>query len=80
MSGDGCIRVFTTVRAIMIAKAMIRLYVAKIVCEIGIAEVIVPLETSTNDAPSVAIAKGIDAESPECHTTKPLYAEAIRSL
>jgi hypothetical protein len=80
LSGAGCIIVFTTVRATIIAKAIIRLYVAKIVCEIGMAEVIVPLETSTNEAPSVAIANGIDAESPECQTTNPLYADAIKSL
>ena len=80
LSGAGCISVFTTVSAAMMANAIIRLYVAKIVCEIGIALVIVPLETSTKEAPSVAIAKGIEAERPECQTTNPLYADAIRSL
>ena len=40
----------------------------------------VALETSTKEAPSVAIANGIDAERPECHTTNPLYADAINNL
>ena len=68
----GCIRVLTMVIAAITMNTNMRLYVAKMVCEIGIACWIVPLETSRSEAPSVAIAKGMEAERPACQTTNPL--------
>ena len=72
--------VFTTVSATIIQNTIIRLYVENIVCEMGIADVMAPRDTSAKEAPSVAMANGIEADNPECHTTNPLYADAIRSL
>ncbi len=71
-SGDGCIFAFIKGKQRIIIPTIIKLYGAKIVCEVEIAsETAPPVASCSASFPGVASARGIDPEKPACQITNP---------
>ena len=65
---------------INITALITKLYGENIVKFVEIVSVTAPAVAVAKSGPAVANFKGMDPEIPACHTTKPEYAEAIKSL
>ena len=65
-------RELVTTMATITTSTMTMLCGSSIVCEMGMGSVSTPLVALVSASPGVAMVRGMEPDSPACHTTKPL--------